>query len=71
MRGFLQSAVRSTQSESQLAFRSLSRSRRGKVAKAANTTLIKADQWARGDALAADVAAALDQAYGQRSAKKK
>ncbi len=71
MRGFLQSAVRSTPSESQDSFRALSRSRRTKLAKAASTTLLKADQWARGDAAPKEIAVALDQAVAALKAKKK
>jgi len=69
MRGFLSSAITQTPSESQDAFRGLSRSRRTKLAKAANTTLIKADQWARGDASAAEVTTALEHAFAALKAK--
>jgi hypothetical protein len=71
MRGFLQSAVTLVPSESQTAFRALSRSRRTKLAKVANTTLLKADQWARGDASSSEIAGALERAFGQLKAKKK
>ncbi len=71
MRGFLQSAVTHTPTESQDKFRGLHRSRRTKLAKAANTTLLKADQWARGDAATAEVSAALEQALAKQAAKKK
>jgi hypothetical protein len=71
MRGFLSPAVTRLASETQTSFRSLSRSRRSKLAKAANTTLLKADQWARGDAVQADVSTALEHAFGQSKAKKK
>ena len=71
MRGFLQPAVSRAPSESQQSFQSLSRSRRSKLAKAANTTLLKADQWARGDGVAADVSTALEHAFGHAKAKKK
>ena len=71
MRGFLQHAVTHTPTDSQDAFRALSRSRRTKLAKAANTTLIKADQWARGDAATAAVSAALEQAPMALKSKKK
>jgi hypothetical protein len=71
MRGFLQSAITLVPSESQTAFRALSRSRRTKLAKVANTTLLKADQWARGDASSSEVAAALEGAFGQLKTKKK
>ncbi|HEY2516605.1 MAG TPA: hypothetical protein VGI39_37300 [Polyangiaceae bacterium] len=71
MRGFLHPAVRVTPSESQANFASLSRARRTKVARTANTTLVKADQWARGDAVSADVGEALEAALAARKAKKK
>ncbi len=71
MRGFLQSAVRVIPSESQDSFRSLSRSRRTKLAKAANTTLIKADQWARGDGATNDIGSALEQGLTALQSKKK
>jgi hypothetical protein len=62
MRGFLTPAVRTLQSDIQTRFQSFSRGRRTKLAKGASTTLLKADQWARGGSAAADVAAALDKA---------
>jgi hypothetical protein len=71
MRGFLHSAVTVVPSESQTAFKGLSRSRRTKLAKVANTTLLKADQWARGAASSGEVSAALEKAFGQSKAKKK
>ena len=71
MRGFLRPAVKPTPSEAQNTFRALSRGRRSKLAKAANTTLVKADQWARGDAVSADVAGALEQAVAVLQAKAK
>jgi hypothetical protein len=71
MRGFLEPAVRLTPSESQDSFRGLSRSRRSKLAKAASTTLLKADQWARGDAASEEIAAALDEALKKLKSKKK
>ena len=71
MRGFLSSAVTTLPSESQTTARGLSRSRRTKLAKAANTTLLKADQWARGDETPSELATALEQALGQVTKKKK
>jgi hypothetical protein len=71
MRGFLESAVRHTPSETQTAVRALARSRRNKLAKIANTTLIKVDQWARGAASSAEVSQALEAAFGQLKTKKK
>ena len=74
MRGFLQPALKPTVTESQAAFAKLTRGRRSKLAKAAQTTLIKADQWARGEGVTADVAEALDEAIKAvraKAAKKK
>jgi hypothetical protein len=71
MRGFLQPAVKTIPTESQKAFGALSRSRRTKVAKVAHTTLVKADQWARGDAVTGDVSDALEQALKTIGQKKK
>ena len=71
MRGFLQPSVRPTTTETQSTFRKLSRGRRTKLAKAAHTTLVKADQWARGDAVTGDLAEALDRVTKAHHAKKK
>ena len=71
MRGFLQSAVRLVPSETQAVFATLSRGRRTKLARAANTTLVKADQWARGDVVSADVSEALEGALNASAKKKK
>ena len=71
MRGFLESAVRHTPSEHQDTFRGLSRSRRTKLAKAAQTTLVKADQWARGGKATSDVAEALEAQLKALAKKKK
>lgn len=60
MRGSRQPAVRVLTSELQNKVRDLSRHRRGKVAHAAQTTLVKVDQWGRGAAVAADVAGAIE-----------
>ncbi len=60
MRGFLSPALRSQLSDTQSGFQKLSRHRRAHLAKAASTTLVKASQWARGEAVAADVATALE-----------
>jgi hypothetical protein len=68
MRGFLHPAVRPVANEAQTKFRGLQRGRRTKLARAANTTLVKADQWARGDVVSADVSEALE---GALAAKKK
>ncbi len=71
MRGFLQPAVRSIASETQSAFRAYTRGRRTKLAKLAQTTLVKADQWARGDGVPKDIADALENALKTLRAKKK
>ena len=60
MRGHLAPAKRPMKSDSQVRFASLSRGRRTKLAKAAGTTLVKADQWARGGAIDAAIASALE-----------
>ena len=69
MRGFLRPALKATPSDAQSQFSALTRGRRAKLAKAAQTTLLKADQWGRGDAVAADVADALDRALKALKAK--
>jgi hypothetical protein len=71
MRGFLQPSHKATQTDNQKRFATLSRHRRTKLAHAAKTTLVKADQWARGDAVAADVAGALESALAALGKKKK
>jgi hypothetical protein len=60
MRGFLQPSIRSNPSDAQKRFSTFARGRRNKLAQAAQTTLLKADQWARGESVAAEVATALD-----------
>jgi Holliday junction resolvase-like predicted endonuclease len=69
MRGFLQPAVRSRANDVQRAFGSLSRHRQTKLARAAQTTLVKAHQWSRGDAVAPEVASALEGALRALQAK--
>jgi L-alanine-DL-glutamate epimerase-like enolase superfamily enzyme len=74
MRGFQRPAIRLTTTDSQSDFRALSRHRRTKLARTAHTTLLKADQWGRGDGVAAEVASALEsalQALRAKAAKKK
>ncbi len=71
MRGFLQPAIRSIASETQSAFRAYTRGRRTKLAKLAQTTLVKADQWARGEAVDAALSDALESAYAAHAKKKK
>lgn len=71
MRGFLQPALKHVQTETQAAFGALSRHRRAHLAEAAQTTLVKASQWSRGDAVPAEVAEALEKATKAHLAKKK
>jgi len=69
MRGFLQPAVRPQTNDAQRAFQALARHRRTKLARAAHTTLVKADQWSRGDATLPEVASALEAALAALQAK--
>jgi hypothetical protein len=71
MRGFLAPAVRSEINDFQRAFQGMSRHRRMKLARAAHTTLVKADQWCRGGAAASEVAQALESGIKSLTAKKK
>jgi hypothetical protein len=70
MRGFLSPAKKLTPTETQTKFAGLSRGRRSKIAKAAQTTLVKADQWGRGEAVVATVASALEKATQSVGTKK-
>lgn len=74
MRGFLQPSLRHNPSDAQVAFTKLSRHRRAHLAEAAQTSLLKASQWARGEAVPAQVAEQLEKhlaAYEAKAAKKK
>jgi len=74
MRGSRQPAVRLLTTEVQNKLRALSRHRRGKVAHAAHTTLVKVDQWGRGSVVPADLASAIERAalgILERKSKKK
>lgn len=71
MRGFLQPALKNVPTDNQKAFANLSRHRREHLAEAAQTSLVKASQWARGEAVPADVAAALEKNLSALLAKKK
>jgi hypothetical protein len=62
MRGSRTPALRPLTTDLQDKLRGLSRHRRGKVAHAAHTTLVKVDQWARGDGLPVDIAGAIERA---------
>jgi hypothetical protein len=73
MRGFQQPSVRPTTSDAQQAFSALSRHRRTKLARSAQTTLVKADAWSRGRSAEPDVAKALEaglKALQSKGAKK-
>ena len=69
MRSFQRPAIRVTTTDSQRTFRGLSRHRRTKLARTAQTTLLKADQWSRGDATPPAIASALDGALKALTAK--
>src|SRR5215467_14370457 len=71
MRGFLKPSLRRRPTDAQTAYGKLARGRRAKLAKTAQTTLVKADQWARGDAVPASVSGALEQALKALAAKAK
>jgi hypothetical protein len=71
MRGFLQPALRPTQSDAQTAFFACSRGRRSKLARAAQTNLTVAHQWARGEAVQPATAEALDSALRAYLGKKR
>ena len=71
MRGARQPSLKPLPSDSQTAFRALPRGRRSKLAAQAQTTLVKADQWARGGAIPSEIAAALEKALKALTAKKK
>jgi hypothetical protein len=71
MRGFHTPSVRAQITDPQRAFQGLSRHRRTKLARAAQTTLLKADQWGRGDGASPEVATALEAGLKSLSAKKK
>jgi hypothetical protein len=73
MRGSRTPAVRPVTNETQKKARGLTRHRRMKVARAAHTTLVKVDQWSRGDVVPAELATALEAAaktVGPKPAKK-
>jgi hypothetical protein len=57
--------------ETQLAFASFSRHRRAHLAEAAQTTLVKASQWSRGDAITPSIAESLEKQVAAHLAKKK
>jgi hypothetical protein len=69
MRGFLRPALRPRANDAQRAFATLSRHRRSKLARAAQTTLVKAHEWSRGEAVAAETASALEGAVKALQAK--
>jgi hypothetical protein len=69
MRGYQQPSIRPVTTDPQTAFRSLSRHRRSKLARAAQTTLVKAHQWGRGEAVPSATASALEGAVKALQAK--
>lgn len=71
MRGFLQPALKHVPTETQRGFAQLSRHRRAHIAKAAETNLLKASQWARGAAVAPSLAEALEKHASAHLAKHK
>jgi hypothetical protein len=64
MRGHTQSAFKATINDNQTKFATMSRSRRSRIAKSASTTLVIAHVWARGSAVAPEIATALETATG-------
>ena len=71
MRGFQTPAVRPMTTDLQRSFQGLSRHRRTKLARAAQTTLVKADQWGRGGAISSAIAQALESGLKSLQSKKK
>ncbi len=74
MRGSRTPALRPQTTELQDKLRTLSRHRRSKVAHAAHTTLVKVDQWGRGDEIPVDLSGAIERALlsaMERKSKKK
>jgi hypothetical protein len=71
MRGFLQPALKKVPSDTQKAFTELSRHRRVHLAEAAQTTLVKASQWARGEGVASEIHDALEAKVTAHLAKKR
>jgi hypothetical protein len=71
MRGFHTPAVRPLTTDLQRTFQGLSRHRRTKLARAAQTTLVKADQWGRGGPVSAPIAQALESGLKALQSKKK
>ncbi|MBP9113213.1 MAG: hypothetical protein KBF88_10415 [Polyangiaceae bacterium] len=71
MRGALQAAVTNNPSDLQSGYSSLARGRRAKLAKAAQTDLVKAAQWSRGDVVTAEIASSLEKVVKAHLAKRK
>jgi hypothetical protein len=71
MRGFLQPSLRKNPTENQTEFTKLSRHRRVQLAEAAQTTLVQASQWARGEQVKSEIADALEAKVKAHLAKKK
>jgi len=71
MRGFLQPALKNVPTDLQKEFAGLSRHRPEHLAEAAQTNLVKASQWSRGEGVSSDVASALEKVTTAHLAKKK
>lgn len=71
MRGHLSPSIKAQITDAQKRFQTLSRARRSKLAKVAQTTLLKADRWAHGGQVASEVAEAIERALSAAGAKKK
>ena len=71
MRGNQQPSVRPATSDVQKAFATLSRHRRTRLARAAQTTLLKADRWSNGGGADEAVAKALEAGLKALQAPKK
>jgi hypothetical protein len=74
MRGSRTPALRPKTTELQDKLRNLTRHRRNKVAHAAHTTLVKVDQWGRGDEVPSELSTSIERALlsaMERKSKKK
>jgi len=74
MRGSRTPALRPQTTELQDKLRNLTRHRRNKIAHAAHTTLVKVDQWGRGDEVGGDLGGSIERALVsamERKSKKK
>jgi hypothetical protein len=71
MRGFLQPAIKPSATDAQKDFAKLPRGKRSKAAKLAQTTLVKVDQWARGELPAGELSGAIERALASLKTSKK